>query len=155
MTHSNRLFRLTFVIVQMFCATIALFMTIWTIWAIGPAVERHFLPVVELLRIVSAVEIEPGHVEIYAQFRKVRDCRYLSISWYVGQPTKDFRQVRVQTITDDAALSDHYNPSRPLGLSNAGPWRVAIEMDDLLENSFAVLSHQCHPFWVTTTNFYP
>lgn len=138
-----------------FCACVVAVATVWTIYAVGPAVERTWRPVVGKLQVLSAVEIEPGITEIHAQFRKVRDCEYLNVAWYVGDPNGEFRQVRVQNLVDPDALNEVISPTRPLGLSVAGPWRIAMSLDDFEHNSFAILSHQCHPFWVTRTNFYP
>lgn len=141
--------------VKVFCAVIVMVATLWTVWAVGPSVERNWRPVVGKLEILSAVEVEPGVTEIQAQFRKIRDCEYLNVAWYVGDPNGDFRQVRVQTIVDPEMLNEIASPTRPVGTNTAGPWRIAMSLDDLQHNAFAILSHQCHPFWVTRTNFYP
>lgn len=138
-----------------FCVLIGLISGVVFVWSVGPAIEREWFPVVGKLEILAANEIEPGVVEIEARFRKVRDCQYLSVQWNVGNPNADARQVRVQTIVDPQALNEIASPSRPLGTTIAGPWRIAMTLDDLRDNSFAILKHQCHPFWVTTTQFYP
>lgn len=138
-----------------FCAAVIFCSVLWTVWAIGPSIERARLPVVGKLEILSKSEIEPGVVQIEARFRKARDCEYVSVAWYVGHPNEDFRQVRVQTILDTAQLTEVQSSTRPLGTSIAGPWRIAMSMDDLENNSFAILTHRCHPFWLTTTNFWP
>jgi len=138
-----------------FCAMIGIFSAIWIVWSVGPSVERSWQPVVGKLQVLDAIEIEPGVTEIHARFRKIRDCNYLSVAWYVGNPNSEFRQVRVQTMTDDASINDIPSPNRPLGWQSAGPWRIAMSLNDFENNSFAILTHQCHPFWVTTTNFYP
>ena len=138
-----------------FCFCVGIFSAVITVWSFGPAVERAWFPVVGKLQILRSTEIEPGITEIYAQFRKVRDCEYVSVAWYIGNPNGDFQQVRVQTIVNPDMLNEVQSPTRPLGTSNAGPWRIGMSLADLKNNSFAILSHQCHPFWVTRTNFYP
>lgn len=152
---ASRIGKLVFSGVIAFCAAAIFVSVMWTVWAIGPSVERAWRPVVGKLEILSRVEIEPGITEINARFRKIRDCEYVSVAWYVGNPNSDFRQVRVQTIVDPEQLQEAQAPTRPLGTSIAGPWRVAMTADDLDNNSFAILTHRCHPFWMTTTNFYP
>lgn len=138
-----------------FCFCVGLMSSVIFIWSVGPTIERTWLPVVGKLEITDMIEIEPGVTEIHAKFRKVRDCEYISVAWYVGNPNGDFRQVRIQTIVDPNMLDDTETSNRPLGSSTAGPWRVGMSLDDLKNNSFAILRHQCHPFWITTTNFWP
>jgi hypothetical protein len=146
--------RLVFRGVIAFCAAIIFACTLWTVWAIGPAVERQWRPVTGKLEITSKVEIEPGVVELRARYRKIRDCEYVSAGWYVGNPNGDYREVRVQNIieTDQLRIA---NTSRPVGTSDIGPWRVGMSLDELNSNSFAIITHRCHPFWLTTTQFYP
>lgn len=146
--------RLVYRAVIGFCAAVVFICTLWTAFSIGPAVERSRFPVTGKLEITSAEEIEPGVVELHALYRKIRDCEYVSAGWYVGSPNGDYREVRVQNIVDTDQLRVA-NASRPVGTSVIGPWRVAMSLADLKNNAFAIITHRCHPFWLTTTNFYP
>jgi hypothetical protein len=152
---TNKYFKFVISGVIAFCFCVGMFSAVITIWSVGPAVERSWLPVVGKLQIEEVVEIEPGIVEVYAHFTKVRDCTYISVAWYVGNPNGDFRQVRVITIVDPEMLNEVQSPSRPIGTSKVGPWRIGMTLTDFEKNSFAILQHQCHPFWITTTNFWP
>lgn len=151
----SRLEKLIYVSIKAFCAAVVFVATIWTVWAVGPSAERNWQPVVGKLQILDAKEIEPGITEIHARFRKFRDCEYVGVAWYLGTPSGEFEQVRVQTIVDNEQLSENIAPTLPVGVSIAGPWRIAMSLNDLKDNSFAILTHKCHPFWLTMTNFYP
>jgi len=151
----SRIGKLIFTCVIAFCASIMFVAVIATTWAVGPESERKHFPVVGKLQILNAVEIEPGITEINARFTKRRDCEYVSVAWYVGHPNEENRQVRVQTIVEERQLQEVLSPSRPVGTAVAGPWRIAMSLNDFQNNSFAILTHRCHPFWLTTTNFYP
>lgn len=151
----SRAGRLITACVISFCAAVIFVAVIATVWSVGPAVERAKLPVVGKLQVLSATEVEPGITEIQARFVKRRDCEYVSVAWFVGHPNEEFRQVRVQTIVETEQLQEINSPTRPVGTNVAGPWRIAMSLADFENNSFAILTHRCHPFWLTTTNFYP
>lgn len=152
---NSRIGKLVMACIIAFCAAIIFVAVIAFVWAVGPAAERANFPVVGKLQVLDSIEVEPGITEIHAKFTKRRDCEYVSVAWYVGHPNEEYRQVRVQTIVDEAQLQEIVSPTRPLGTSIAGPWRIAMSLNDFENNSFAILTHRCHPFWLTTTNFYP
>lgn len=88
-----------------------------------------------------------GHdyVDIWVNFDKVRSCEFLGLSWY----SETNHRLRV-----DFGPEAEYAPvSRPVGEQVAGPWR--IHGVSTIEGTRAVVSHQCHPLWVTHTEFHP
>lgn len=134
------------------CVCTIAFCFILTVWTIGPSVESNFWPVTSKLKIVSLTETPEGFSVLSANFRKYRDCEYIGISWYQGDRINGFAKVSTMRVkpNDDTPL-----PRSPAGLQSAGPWEIKLTNDQLLHNSFAILTHRCHPFWVTTTYFYP
>lgn len=135
------------------CAAVIFASVLYVIWAVGPAIETRFAPVVGKLQILS---IEPGQMEgtteIHAAFQKLRECEYLGISWFHGTKEGGFERVPITLLRQEGDTS---SPNRPVGFQKAGPWIIGIPPDELTGNSFAQLRHQCWPFWVTTTDFYP
>lgn len=138
--------------IKTICAVVAFFGMIFTIYAVGPTLETKFYPVVSKLEIMSIAPNGTGQTEVKAAFRKLRDCEYVGIAWYVGSKTGDFERVSIQLMRDPRDTS---SPSRPLGYQRAGPWIIGMSPYDVRNNSFARLTHRCHPFWTTTTDFYP
>lgn len=145
----NRILRGVFVA---FCAAVTFFMTTYTIWTVGPALETRFAPVVSKLTILSLDDDAEGEAVLSVAFTKLRDCEYLGIAWYEGNPAGGFTRVPVILQRRDGDTS---SPNRPVGTQRAGPWIIGMPAADVRGNSFARLSHRCHPFWVTTTDFWP
>lgn len=136
-------------VVRLFSTAIMSLCLVYTIWTVGPFVETKFFPVVNKL-MISDVKLGPvdGTTQFTASFLKVRNCEYLGIGWY----TDDDERVPVvlqRTVHDDDT------PNRPPGFTRTGPWIVYLTHDQLMKHSHALLYHRCHPFWVTTTEFYP
>lgn len=134
------------------CMTIAIFATLYTIWMVGPSLETRFWPVVSKLQVLSVEATPDGFTKVKAGFNKLRDCEYIRIAWYAGDRSRSFEQVPV---TLQRAPGDNGSPNRPLGYQRAGPWIIGITPAELKQGSFAQLSHRCHPFWTTITEFYP
>jgi hypothetical protein len=139
-------------IVKMMCGVILFFSFVFTVYAIGPALETRFFPVVSKLEILSIRPTEDGRTEVRAAFRKIRDCEYIGMSWFVGKRPDDFERVAVVLMRDP---NDTSSPNRPVGYQKAGPWIIGLPIDQVKGNSFAQLVHRCHPFWTTTTDFFP
>ena len=140
--------------VKAFLASIIFFAVFFTIWTVGPSIETKRYPVVGKLEVLSAVENVEGQTVIHAAFRKFRDCEYIGIQWFkvVDPITGSFERVPVELLRADNDVS---SPNRPVGYQKAGPWIVHLNLQEFKERSFATLTHRCHPFWPTTTNFYP
>lgn len=148
----RRLKHYLLVLVKMVCAVIVFFGLVFTVYAIGPTLETRFFPVVSKLQILSIASTKSGQTEVTAAFRKLRDCEYVGLAWYVGRQTDDMERVTVQLMRDP---NDTSSPNRPVGYQKAGPWVIGIPPYDVRNNSFARLYHRCHPFWTSTTDFYP
>jgi hypothetical protein len=118
----------------------------------GPAIETALFPVVEKLVIVGEREAPGGKTEIDAYFVKVRNCEYVGIAWFVHEADQVDRRVSVELLRRP---EDTSSPNRPVGAQRAGPWIIDIPFGELRETSAAVLYHKCHPFWLTTTEFFP
>lgn len=135
-----------------FCAAVIFVSTLYVVFLVGPAIETRLAPVVSKLRVLSLTQDENGMSIVDAEFTKLRDCEYVGISWFVGQPDGNFERVPVILMRRDGDTS---SPNRPTGTQRAGPWIIGVPPAELRNNSFARLAHRCHPFWLTTTDFYP
>jgi len=139
-------------LIKMICGSIAFFSLIFTVFAVGPALETRYWPVVSKVEIIS-IEAGVGDTTIVrAAFRKLRDCEYVGTAWYEGTRPDNFERVSMTVLREPGDTS---SPSRPVGQQKAGPWVIGMPLDSLLNKSFAQLTHRCHPFWMTTTNFFP
>lgn len=138
--------------IKVLCAGIILVAVFFTVLTVGPAVETRFFPVVSKLRITQIRSDPEGNSLVYANFRKLRECEYIGIAWYHGNPAGEFERIPVVLLRKDGDTS---SPNRPLGLQKSGPWIISVPPDELKANSFARLSHRCNPLWVSTTDFYP
>lgn len=115
-----------------------------TILTVGPIAERLLLPVTDGAEIFGERRYEEG-VSFHVRFRKLRDCRFLGLSWYVGQTQLPFdfgppRPMMAPTATF------------PTGPQEAGPWRIWGVAT--VEGLTAIAVHRCHRLWTTTTRFY-
>ncbi len=149
---ANRFAALGVLAVKSMCATIVFFSGVFTVYAVGPAIETKYFPVVSKLEILSIKELPDGQTEIRAAFRKIRDCEYVGVSWFAGSRSEGFERVSVVLMREKGDTS---SPNRPVGYQRAGPWIIGVSPDDLRKGSFAQLVHRCHPFWTTTTDFFP
>ncbi len=136
-----------------FCTAITFAATLYTIWLAGPWIETRYYPAVSRLKVLSStVDRETGGASITVEFTKLRACEWIGIAWYRGKQDGLFERVPV---TLGRRAGDTSSPNRSTGRQSAGPWIIGLSLDDLRSNSFAQLTHRCHPFWITTTDFYP
>jgi hypothetical protein len=121
-------------------------------FVVGPVAETRFWPVLGKLEVtyVSAYDAKSSHVSV--QFRKIRDCEYIGMSWFRIDPNGSLERVSMILLRNP---HDTSSPNRPVGRFSAGPWHVFIPADELLEVSMVEVFHRCHPFWTTRTHFYP
>lgn len=139
-------------VIKAFCAAIIFVATVQTLLIVAPAMETRFWPPVSKLTILGMTENERSHTVIDAHFLKKRDCEYIGISWFHGDPAGDFERVPIVLMRSSGDTS---SPNRPVGSQKAGPWIISLPMSEVTGNSFARLYHRCNPFYVTTTDFYP
>ena len=125
---------------------------LFTLFSLGPYLETRLWPPVSKLRILSIEATGSAEATIRAEFTKLRECEYVGIAWFRGSPDGSFERVPVILLRQEGDTS---SPNRPTGTQRAGPWIIGVPAGELATNSFARLSHRCHPFWLTTTDFYP
>lgn len=131
---------------------VAFCMTVYTIFIAGPLVESKFFPVLEKLEITSVMPTGEETSNVYVEFTKLRECAYVGVAWFEGRRSGGFHRV---LFVAQRNKEDSSSPNRPLGKQTAGPWLVGIKAEDVKTNSFVDIFHQCHPFWVTKTQWYP
>jgi hypothetical protein len=137
---------------KVFCGAVIVICSALTVFTLGPTIETRFFPVVSTLEIRTIQETEDGFTEVHAAFRKLRDCEYIGTAWFVWVAPGDFRRVSLILLRETGDVS---SPNRPVGYQEAGPWIIGASPEDVRAHSFALLSHRCHAFWTTTTEFYP
>lgn len=120
------------------------------VWTVGTTREGEWFPVTSRAALISAEPFDGGAL-VYFQFTKVRECEFIGLSWFKGQPDGVFDRVRINFNGD----GDDSGSTRPRGTQIAGPWFIDIPPNELQANSFAIVRHRCHPFWQTSTIFYP
>lgn len=150
--YSVRNMNLLALAVKSFSAAVIFVSTILTVYTVGPGIETYFFPVVSKLTIEKMEAIDDGSATVDAYFTKLRNCEYIGIAWYRGQRDGGFARV---PLVLTRAPGDDSSPNRPVGAQRSGPWLVSMPVSEIKANSFVELKHQCHPFWVTTTEFYP
>jgi hypothetical protein len=116
----------------------------------GPAlgrIEGNIWPVVENTRIINVRD--DGLTSTFdGDAHKIRDCNFTGIKWFVGQHDGPGRSEAQLLILERDKLR---NPS-PFAF---GPWAIRLSEDDLRQNSFAEVYHNCHALFPTITRFYP
>jgi len=112
----------------------------------APAWEGNIWPVA-ITHQIAYQDLGGGVMEIEGSSTKIRDCQLLSTVVYV---IGDSENRTVETIHPAGPVN-----LRPLGATfNWGPWKVAIPDYKRNVAMRAVATHQCHPFWVTRTEFW-
>ena len=133
--------------------TVASFLAVVTMFLLytqGRTWEGHISPVVKNFEITKVKRVNIGF-EIEGHFEKVRQCDYVSIAWYREGVTAA-RRVSVSFGDQPAGTSQ----SRAGGLQWFGVWTLGRPRDALgPDRYFAVVRHECHPFWVTQTPIGP
>lgn len=113
------------------------------LFSVGPEIETRFFPVVENVQVENVTKVEEG-VAFYVSFRKIRQCEFVGVAWYMGP-----ERVGVEF----APGHNLYPKTRPVGDQYAGPWMVRNIQS--LEETRAFSVHRCHPLWETVSPFYP
>lgn len=139
------------VVVKTFLGMVTAFWFVVILYTAGPAVETIAFPVVGKLQVDEIAEVT-GKVTMQVRFNKLRNCEYVGISWFKGEKNGSFERVPIEL---RRPTGDSSSPNRPIGQQRSGPWILSMTLDQMRTNSFAQLYHRCHPFWLTTTDFYP
>jgi hypothetical protein len=80
-------------------------------------------------------------------FVKIRDCTFTDLTWYYGTEERSV-SVRVE-FTEKPIIRD-------AGLHQANNWRVFLDEENIMNNSYAFAYHDCYGGWLweTKTLFY-
>ena len=120
------------------------------LWAMvatfGGRVEGYFFPVTSQVSIIQTEVINPVQTRFWGELKRERQCAFESLEWRLGELGSSSR---ADLVFEEGAKV------RGSGLEEFGPWVVQLTPDQLLNRSFAVVRHRCHPFWITVTIFYP
>ena len=132
--------------------SLAALCTVYAVLLLAPWLETKYWPVVSKMQIDQMYSEGLDKTRVMASFTKLRNCDYLGIAWYRGSREFGFMRVPLELMRQPNDVS---SPNRPLGRQNSGPWIVSIPATEIYGNSFVELYHQCTPFWVTRTEFFP
>lgn len=107
--------------------------------------EGRIFPVVSRVNVQEFGEADTG-IFITLSFDKIRACEFLGINWFdqFGDRLPILFEVGAGELPTTRPVLDN---------QQAGPWKL-IGIDNL-ESSVAIVSHRCHPLWITYTPFYP
>lgn len=123
-----------------------------TFFVTFPQLETRYFPVVTKLQIDLIEPAAEGRSAVYVSFAKLRGCEYIGMAWFEQTSSVDKDRVTLELYR---APGDITTPSRPVGRQSSGPWVVDIPPDRLRADSIVEVTHRCHPFWSTVTQFYP
>lgn len=107
-------------------------------------IEGKFSPVITDVEITKIVPEGSGVLFSGTAFKR-RDCRFINLVWYLKKST-DIVDARLD-LRENAKVRD-------IGPFKFGPWFVAITPIELVNESFALATHNCHGFWQTETVFF-
>ena len=119
------------------------------LWPFMSKYEGSVLPVVENVNITQIKQSENG-VFVDVSFDKVRSCEFIGISWYDSLGDRSPVIFEAEARGEEGEIPE----TRPvMEDQRAGPWKL-IGIDNL-DGSMAIVSHRCHPLWITYTRFFP
>lgn len=116
------------------------------IFPLASKYEGDILPVVQNVHVEMIRKTEDG-MYVDVTFDKVRSCEFLGISWY------DTFGDRIPILFKSNGEAELPRTRPVRDGQNAGPWRL-LGIDNL-DGSVAIVSHRCHPLWVTFSKFWP
>ena len=108
-----------------------------------PSLEGRLFPVTGQAEFTSIETSRPGYVVISGTLEKHRDCNFDAVRVFLGSVVGGNTRARI-TFLESAK-------TRPTGSFEFGPWEVQLTKEQLLTNSFATATHQCHSLWPTRT----
>ena len=107
--------------------------------------EGRFFPVVDRTTITSAILIDEFSTEIKGGSYNLRDCTLIDVRWFIGT---------VESYSQTQLVSERGIRQGDDKEFVFGPWAVQLNANELANNSFAIMYHNCHPFWTTQTYFW-
>lgn len=108
-----------------------------------PPVEGYLYPVTGRAEFTRVEDVRPGYTIIEGHMDKLRPCNFDHIAVYLGSIRGGRARARITLLES--------SKTRPPGAFEFGPWEVQLTREQLLTNSYAVVTHQCHPLWPTRT----
>lgn len=122
-------------------------MLLLIIYTYGPIIEGIYFPVTENTQIQKRIPLDEGKTELWGVSKKIRpECSYAKLEWWYGNPNGN--KVLIPSLIEEKAKI------RGGGWFEWGPWVVKLDPLLVKNESFAVVYHSCHPFWLTETLFY-
>ncbi len=119
-----------------------------TTLVLGPRIEGRLFPVVNNVVIDDLRESTCGNcIIVTGTFDKLRECTFLDL--LVVYRTPDGGEVGVPVRFTEGVLV------RDTGVQEFGPWEIDLSPRQFEQSTIVEAYHQCHPFWVTVTRFYP
>ena len=128
------------------CAIIAAIGVSVAVENVMPSYEGQRWPVVELAQISRIEVVSPYASRVWLESEKLRGCSYDNIEWFLGEQEGEAARVPV-TFEEKSKI-------RGPGPLSLGPWLVALPPEQIMDNSFAFVNHNCHVFWQTKSLFY-
>lgn len=116
------------------------------IWGYGSLIESRFYPVVSQARIHSYESLEGSQTKLAFSATKFRECIFLKAEWFVGE--QGGRAARVSSRFIDKPTV------RGKGRHSWQGMIVDLPESLIRESSYAIVYHNCHPFWTTRTTFF-
>jgi hypothetical protein len=109
--------------------------------------EGRMFPVASKARILQIVPAADGGSLIRMVWEKTRACEFKHLNWNRILPDGTLEAVKVTWTTD---IGDRA-PGRHLGQT----WHVAMPPEQIEGKSLAYVWHDCHPGFLTISQFYP
>lgn len=111
------------------------------------ALEGRLLPVASKAKIVAIQPAADGTALIRVVWENTRACTFDHMVWNRVLPDGTLEAVKV-TWGDPVG-------SRGPGRHLSQTWHVAMPVEQVEGKSLAYVWHQCHPGWLTISQFYP
>ncbi len=115
----------------------------------GPVVEMKLDPVVSR-SVITHIERNDVLEEMlfWGEATKLRQCNYDHVEWFSGDPNGAHSRLTME-IKENGAINNKGDKFA------FGPIKVYINEYQLRNNTFAVVYHDCHWFWLSQSVFYP
>lgn len=125
------------------------FLLVAAMFTLGPAWETRFYPAYSKFTIASIRQAPDGGSLVKFTYTKLRACEPLGFRWFIGEPGAAFRQLDV--------VSERPGPriNRPIGTHTSVEYKVDVTPEALVNQGFASIYSNCHPFWITRSVIYP
>lgn len=126
--------------------SVCTFISIPTFINFASYLETMIYPVVTEFKINSEIPTAMNHTIVAGQYEKRRNCESRGITWYL----KDKKTGQDIPLPVNRMIVQ----TRPVGEYSFGPWEIWAKKEDLRNNGYAVVLHDCHPFYLTRSIVY-